>query len=84
MEEDSPCLARVLSTRQLVSSSRQYTGSTDSFCKEFLARKQVCVLHHLPYSPDLSPCDYFLFPKLKLPMKGRLIEDIQDIQAAVT
>ena len=52
--------------------------------QEFLARKQVCVLHHPPYSPDLSPCDYFLFFKLKLPLKGRLFEDVQDIQAAVT
>jgi len=52
--------------------------------QEFLTRKQVCVLHHPLYSPDLSPCDYFLFPKLKLPLKGRLFEDVQDIQAAVT
>ena len=52
--------------------------------QEFLARKQVCVLHHPPYSPDLFPCDYFLFPKLKLPLKGRLFEDVQDIQAAIT
>ncbi|GFG38600.1 hypothetical protein Cfor_01647 [Coptotermes formosanus] len=52
--------------------------------QEFLARKQVCVLNHPPYSPDLSPCDYFLFPKMKLPLKGRLFEDVQDIQGAVT
>ena len=52
--------------------------------QEFLARKKVCVLNHPPYSPDLSPCDYFLFPKLKLPLKGRLFEDVQDIQGAVT
>ena len=52
--------------------------------QEFLARKQVCVPHHPPYSPDLSPCDYFLFHKLKLQLKGRLFEDVQDIQAAVT
>ena len=52
--------------------------------QEYLARKQVCVLHHPPYSPDLSPCDYFLFPKLKLPLKGRLFEDVQDTQASVT
>jgi len=42
------------------------------------------VLNHPPYSPDLSPCDYFLFPKLKLPLKGRLFEDVQNIQGAVT
>jgi len=42
------------------------------------------VLNYPPYSPDLSPCDYFLFPKLKLPLKGRLFEDVQDIKRAVT
>jgi hypothetical protein len=42
------------------------------------------MFNHPPYSPDLSPCDYFLFPKLKLPLKGRLFEDVQDIQGAVT
>ena len=46
--------------------------------------KQVCVLHHPPYSPDLSPSDYFLFPKLKLPLNGRLFEDVRDIEVAVT
>ena len=51
--------------------------------QEFLALKQVCVLNHPPYFPDLSPCDYFLFPKLKLPLKGRLFEDVQDIQADI-
>ena len=52
--------------------------------QEFFARKQVYVFHHPPYSPDLSPCDYFIFPKPKLPLKGHLFEDAQDIQAAVT
>ena len=52
--------------------------------QEFLARKQVCVLNHPPYSPDLFPCDYFLFPKLKLQLKRRLFKDVQDIQGTVT
>ena len=29
----------------------------------FLASANVKVLNHPPYSPDLSPCDFFLFPK---------------------
>ena len=52
--------------------------------QEFLARKQVCMFHYPPYSPDLSPCDYFLFPKLKLPLKGHLFKNVQVIQTAVT
>ena len=33
--------------------------------KYFLASEKVKVLNHPPYSPDLSPCDFFLFPRLK-------------------
>ena len=33
-----------------------------------------------PYSPDLAPCDFFLFPKLKLRMKGRRLDTIEEIQ----
>ncbi len=32
---------------------------------KFLAKKHIKVLSHPPYSPDLTPADYFLFPKLK-------------------
>jgi histone-lysine N-methyltransferase SETMAR len=37
---------------------------------EFLAKKHIKLLSHPPYSPDLTPADYFLFPKLKKE-KGR-------------
>ena len=85
MEEDLPCPARVLGTRQWVSSSRHCTGSLGSCCTRILSPKtSVCAPSSALYSTDLSPCDYFLFPKLKLPLKGCLFEDVQDIQAAVT
>ena len=38
--------------------------------KSFLASEKVKVLNHLPYSPDLSPCDFFLFPRLKKMLSG--------------
>ena len=47
-------------------------------------KKQICVIDHRPYSPDLSPCDYFLFPKQKTAMKGAFYDDVPTIQAAVT
>ena len=31
-----------------------------------------------PYSPDLAPCDFFLFPKLKKPMKGRRFATVEE------
>ena len=36
----------------------------------FLASEKVKVLNYPPYSPDLSPCDFFLFPKLKKMLSG--------------
>jgi len=38
------------------------------------------VVPHPPYSPDLAPCDFFLFPKLKLRMKGRRFDTVEEIQ----
>ena len=35
-----------------------------------LASEKVNVLNHPPYSPDLSPCDFFLFPRLKKMLSG--------------
>ena len=38
--------------------------------RQFLASRQVSTLDHPPYSPDLAPSDFFLFPKLKGVLKG--------------
>jgi len=37
-----------------------------------------------PYSPDLSPPDYFLFPKEKIKLKGLHFADLAETQEAVT
>jgi histone-lysine N-methyltransferase SETMAR len=39
-----------------------------SFC-QLLTQQNVGTLYHPPYSPDLSPPDYFLFPRLKMNQK---------------
>ena len=44
----------------------------------------MTVLNHLPYSPDLEPADYFMFPKVKSHLKGRLFHSFSDIQKSVT
>ena len=38
--------------------------------KSFLASEKVKVLNRPPYSPNLSPCDFFLFPRLKKMLSG--------------
>ncbi|XP_018339114.1 PREDICTED: uncharacterized protein LOC108746691 [Trachymyrmex septentrionalis] len=33
-----------------------------------------------PYSPDMAPCDFFLFPKLKRTLKGQRFANIDEIK----
>jgi len=51
--------------------------------REFLAKNNIAVLEQLPYSPDLAPYDFFLFPKLKKVMKGTHFQDSEAIKTAV-
>ena len=39
-------------------------------------------LDHPPYSPDLAPSDYHLFPGLKKQLKGRRISPNAEVNAA--
>ena len=54
-----------------------------SIC-QFLAKKNVTVLDHPPYSPDLAPCDFFLFPKFKEVIKGVCFLDMEATKKTVT
>ena len=46
----------------------------------FLAKHQTTQVIQSPYSPDLAPCDFWLFPKLKSPLKGKIFQTIDEIQ----
>ncbi|XP_018346773.1 PREDICTED: histone-lysine N-methyltransferase SETMAR-like [Trachymyrmex septentrionalis] len=37
---------------------------------DFLVKNKTVILPQPPYSPDMAPCDFFLFPKLKRTLKG--------------
>ena len=51
--------------------------------REFVAKNNIAVLEQQPYSPDLAPCDFFLFPKLKEVIKGTRFQDSEAIKTAV-
>jgi hypothetical protein len=42
------------------------------------------VLEHPLYSPDLTPCDYWLFPCVKEHLQGKRFESEDNINTAVT
>jgi len=50
----------------------------------FLASHGIPVVQQPPYSPDMAPCDFWLFPQLKTVLKGKSFEDIDTIKKNVT
>lgn len=48
--------------------------------KRFLAKFSIPVLDHPPYSPDLAPCDFYLFPKVKSALKGTRFESVEAVK----
>ena len=49
-------------------------------CDHF-AKNSTHIVPKPPYSPDLAPCDFWLFPKLKRPLRGHRFDTIEEIQA---
>jgi transposase len=48
--------------------------------RQFLTSENITVIpNHTqpPYSPDLVPCEFILFPKMKLRLKGRRLDTIE-------
>ena len=41
----------------------------------------MVILTHPPYSPDLAPCDFALFPKLKDELKGKHFNDLDELRS---
>jgi hypothetical protein len=47
---------------------------------------EACGFRHAPqppYSPDISPCDFFLFGDLKMKFKGEEFETLEALQERV-
>ena len=51
--------------------------------KYFLASEKVKVLNHPSYTPDLSPCDFFSFPRLKKMLSGNKYMSRSSLDSAI-
>ncbi|GFT64698.1 putative transposase [Trichonephila clavipes] len=76
-------------TKNASNSVKTYCGFSSKIAQtqesnRFLASKDIPVAPQPPYSPDLSPCDFFLFPKLKNHPKGHHFGTLENIQTAAT
>ena len=51
--------------------------------RSILASEKVKVLNHSPYLPDLSPCDFILFPRLKKMLSGNTYTSRSSLGSAI-
>lgn len=48
--------------------------------RDFLAKYSTNMILQAPYSPNVTPCDFFLFLRLKLLLHGHRFESIKAIE----
>jgi hypothetical protein len=66
--------------RRIAPSSLQCAHSHVPENTEIVTNNNKVIVPHPPYSPDVAPCDFALFLKLKMKLKGRRYERVSNIQ----
>ena len=51
--------------------------------KDYLSKMGIKTVPHPPYSPEIAPCDFWLFPKLKEKLGSCHYETIEEMKEAV-
>ena len=51
--------------------------------QQFLTKNSMTQLLYPPYSPDLAPCDFVLFPQMKK-VKGKRFADVEEVKKKTT
>ncbi|KAG5345338.1 MOS1T transposase, partial [Acromyrmex charruanus] len=57
---------------------------TSLVVRDHFAKNLTHIIPQPPYSPDLAPCDFWLFSKLKRPLRGHRFETIEEIKEKTT
>jgi len=52
--------------------------------KRYLTKNNIPVMEHPPCSPDLAPCNFFFFLKIKSALKGTRFESVDAVKAKAT
>lgn len=87
-------LPEVIASLQETMPSRLQTGRvhlhhdnasshTAGLTTDFLTKSNIKTVRHPPYSPDLAPCDFWVFPKLTERLAGRQFDRPQDLAKAI-
>ncbi len=71
------------SWRQVYIHQDNASPHTATISLTLMGESDLLMLPHPPYSPDLAPCDFFLFPYLKRQLHGQRFRTLPDLQAEI-
>ena len=57
---------------------------SSNLVQQFLAKHKIVQLRQPPCSPDIAPCDFWMFLKLKMALKGKRFDEVETIQSNAT
>ena len=57
---------------------------SSNLVQQCIAKHKIVQFRQPPYNPDIAPCDFWMFPKLKMAVKGKRFDDIETIQSNAT
>ncbi|CAH1993498.1 unnamed protein product [Acanthoscelides obtectus] len=79
------CLPKVITELRKINPERRIilhqdnaSSNTAQKTRQYLTEENVEFLDHPPYSPDLSPSDFFTFPKLKNRLRGQRFQSPEE------
>ncbi|CAH2007245.1 unnamed protein product [Acanthoscelides obtectus] len=79
------CLLKVITELRKINPERRIilhqdnaSSHTAQKTRQYLTKENVELLDHLPYSPDLSPSDFFTFPKMKNRLRGQRFQSPEE------
>ncbi|CAH1962521.1 unnamed protein product [Acanthoscelides obtectus] len=79
------CLPKVITELRKVNPERRIIlhqdnarSHTTQKTRQYLTEENVELLDHPPYSPDLSPNDFFTFPKIKYRLRGQRFQSPEE------
>lgn len=72
------CLPKVFEELRVTSRKRKIvlhhdnaSSHTSALTRAYLENEKIDLMDHPPYSPDLAPCDFYLFPNVKKKLRGK-------------
>ncbi|CAH1996463.1 unnamed protein product [Acanthoscelides obtectus] len=71
-------LRKINPERRIILHQDNASSHTAQKTRQYLTEENVELLNHPPYSPDLSPNDFFTFPKIKNRLRGQRFQSPEE------